>query len=690
MKKTLQIIACAVLVLSLVFNAVGGSFKLPIAPSGGSSVEGTGLAHNAVILPDGTFQFEHNGVKYKSEYERLLADDGFIYGMDYNTFGPWASQGSCLGDNEINGVKNLYNDAVVRRSLYNMKLLGYTAVNVWIGNNGGAYTYDHDTGYVTGLNAAFIENLKLLLESCRATGVDLVPSILPHGVTGGIYNDNFHGLTPQQIYYKYFAYYFDEDARKEYIDKGVKAIVDIMKDYQDCIVMVNLMVENGSAHSNETELGMDAMGNYYGVSWDSLGTLINQMHDAVKEDMLYVPTSVEDMAWDTNSYKYNDLKVDIIGFNNYNNGTSKQMELRYSTRPAYSGETNYSESRENYPTDDVIGRFHCNYLESAIEEGLKGSFFFNWMSNGADHMTFFNKPSTDDYTGFKTFATEMAYKITDLKNEHKGITNAVDVPKILYNRGTKDVYWLGARGADSYTVEKSLDGGATWTTLVSKISGDDCMLQNGFYTVTDDSIKETDTYCFRVTGHFDDGSTTVSEVSNQAQLYIPEEMFVDASGNYAGGFEGITGLTGDRNAENSNGWYDYGNIGRGMNGEYSSADAHSGSQCYHIDVENGIGEDLLYYYMEGYNLKLKPNTQYTISAWYKQTRGTVSLTVRDKSNNNLCWVPPGTTGEDWEYRDVNFVTDDTGLVTVVLMSMSEQGDGPNRIWLDDISITEAV
>ena len=99
-------------------NVFDGSVK-PLASDSSKT-----LAHGVTLNTDGTFDFTVDGVTYKNEYERILAEDGFIYGIDYNRFGTYAQYAQGLGFNEITGKKSVYKPEYVERSLYNLKALG--------------------------------------------------------------------------------------------------------------------------------------------------------------------------------------------------------------------------------------------------------------------------------------------------------------------------------------------------------------------------------------------------------------------------------------------------------------------------------------------------------------------------------------------------------------------------------------
>lgn len=205
-------------------------------------------AHGTTVDSNGNFIFTYDGKTYDSEYERLMAEDGYIFGIDDNWYGTYTQKQTVLGDNEIITAAPAYLQGQVERRLYNMKALGYNSVNVWIHKDLGGFTFDDD-GKITGLNENFTTNLRLLLESCRKTNMNLVPSLLNPG-TATNFNEGANGLTPEQIWFKYFRFYYDEEMRSAYI-AALSETLAILAEYQDVITMVNLAVENGTQMIND-------------------------------------------------------------------------------------------------------------------------------------------------------------------------------------------------------------------------------------------------------------------------------------------------------------------------------------------------------------------------------------------------------------------------------------------------------
>ena len=652
----------------------------------------TTVAHGITRKADGSFDFSVNGVTYKNEYERILAEDGFIYGIDYNKFGTYAQYSQGIGDNVITGRKSVYKAEYVERSLYNLKALGFTAINPWILAGGSGFTYD-ENGLVTGIGDRFVEDLRNLMESCRRVGIDVVPTILVHG-WGHLFNYEYNGLSPYEIRLKYFRYYYDDAAREAYVDNGVSKVCGILSEYQDIIPIVNLTVENGTL-TNDTENGMLYAED--GVSWKDFASLLNLLHDTSKKYMPDIPTSVEDVGWDINGFKYNDLKVDIIGYNYYSVKGTPNLETRFQQRPAYLGELNVGESENvNQYSDEVLNAARVRHYRSAVEGGYLGAFFFcvHTMAPGRNS-NLFAEYRTDDYSLLQDYALDLSYTITDLKNEYKGIKPIMDKPVMLYNFDSDTNYWIGGRGVDYFTLERS-DNGGKWHVIADNIDSMDNSMDNGLITYTDDTRIAGVKYRYRVIAVDYDGNKMTSDPTNENEVYVPTEMFVDANGNYAGGFEdGEYKATYDDDhlSENSNGWYVYNDDRGNPNncGRFTAEEAHSGKYSFKVDYENGIGTAGQYTTFMVYNLKLEPSRTYHFGMWYKTKRGSISITVRPVgSTDNLCYTGLTNTEEDdteWHYTEVDFNSPDDGLVRVVIMNSSKTVTD-TRFYIDDMTITE--
>ena len=168
-------------------------------------------------------------------------------------------------------------------------------------------------------------------------------------------------------------------------------------------------------------------------------------------------------------------------------------------------------------------------------------------------------------------------------------------------------------------------------------------------------------------------------------MFIPEESFVDGNGNYAGGFE-QGGLTGSNTWPNSNGWYKDEDWVPEI-GQFIKGDARTGEYSFVVDLKNGIGTlQNIYAARINYNLTLKPNTQYRISFWAKNTNIMYGVTVYDGDGNQLLWTYPYSgEGDGWGEVEATFTTGEDGKIRLRLSNLKQEDA---YLKIDDFSIKE--
>ena len=730
-RRTFKSVTGLILIVSLLAGLVVAAASGIIAELSDHG-DTTVYAHGTTKDANGNFVFTYNGKTYNSEYDRLMAEDGYIYGIDDNWYGTYNQQQTVLGTNEILNVPPAYLQGQVERRLYNMKVLGYNSVNVWIHKDLGGFTFDSD-GKITGLNESFTTNLRYLLESCRKMNMNLVPSLLNPG-TATNYNQGVDGLSPEQIWFKYFRFYYDEEMRKAYID-ALSETLAILAEYQDVITMINLAVENGTQLINDPSFENQNYGSRFGVTWEDYASLLNEMHAASKALMPHVPTTVEDVAWPCNSFKYNDLDVDILGYNYYGKKPSAElvMEDRFMTRPAYIGEFNihYDASEVRRSDEATRGMYLTNLLDYYYHNGYMGSFYFFYYASGDVGYSFFrSQTSSDKYEDFCAFVPMLTYKIRDLKNEYHGAEGVMDKPGLLYNHDSATNYWVSARGAEYYILERTEDGGVTWKTIADDIDVNTYMLSNGLMAYEDKTREEDKVYNYRVTAVNGKGEKSVSDMGNDTSVFEPINVFVDAEGNYDGGFEQGSLLEGSwgtmSDVANSSGWYErltYGNdVGVILKDKEM---ARTGEHCFYVNLFEGVGDYGMWTETNTmscwtYNLELQPNTTYTLSYWYKViAHGGFSFTVRDPETPsvNLVWTQPGqqlpaekleevlepyeglegdalreaVKNSEWLQGTMTFTTPATGRVIICLQNnrlFDENEPANTAFYLDDLQLFE--
>lgn len=648
--------------------------------------------------------FTYNGKTYKNEYERLLAEDGLIFGMDVDWFSDPTQGNTSLGDSEITGVKNGYNELTWRKNIYNIKALGFNAVNLWVLTGGAVdgVSFD-DKGIPTGLHDNFVANLKSLLDTARDVGIDVVPTLVPHGLSSYFYRV-INELTPQERAYKYYRFYWDgadSEARTAYLENVIAPICEILSDYQDIIPIVGLTVENASM-VNDPENGIFYSESPYGhITWDNFASFINDLGDEVKKVMPSVMTSVEDVGQGITSrqFYYNDLNVDIIGRNLYDiSANVTDPQDLFITKPTYIGEFNTSEASSGDYTAEKATDALLKFYPNAQKAGYKGAFFFCWDRGAGSGLNMFDGSSSSNYAQLRVYGVPLAYQISEMKNQYRKDAYGTEIPQIdkpalFYYTGGNEIYWVGTKGAESYEVQRKL-GNSEWEK-VAELSQDDA-LNNGLFCYNNkDNYELSVAYRekngvlpqikYRVIATDENGNKSTSEEGNSAEYFIPENLLKDGS------FENVGAKGLESNVLEDGGWYQVG----GAIGEFvkDSEQARTGEYCLHIDHAKDIGYHDRDYGAQLINkVTLEPGKKYAQKFWYKNSvtaDWAVIVKINDSDGTELAVSIFGTPEDDeWHQAVKEFTAPADGKVTITVIFNHEGSSEPFRCYMDDVAIEE--
>ena len=97
------------------------------------SADASETAAASAQYPAGVFSekdFSYAKAGYRNAYEKLIAEDGFMYGMDLDWVKHTMDFAWSLGDNELLNHAAAYSENSVAVDLYNIKALGFNAVNM--------------------------------------------------------------------------------------------------------------------------------------------------------------------------------------------------------------------------------------------------------------------------------------------------------------------------------------------------------------------------------------------------------------------------------------------------------------------------------------------------------------------------------------------------------------------------------
>jgi len=634
--------------------------------------------NNAVLYTEKTSDLIYkNGIKredFKNTFEYILARDGFIYGCDYNWPADVEYVNHCLGDNHIAFDGNqtaTFNRYQAFTDIYNIHAIGFNAVNYWILSSLQGITFDQE-GFAIGLDENFLENLRSVLDICREIGIAVVPSMQPHGSANSWGGKNSRGESAVYVWNKYFKFIWYKKAREMYINNVIKPVCKVFAEYQDIILCVGLTIENDTGWVSDMDLG------YYqsdiGTTWEVWTDFLNTLHDCVKEAAPFMLTSTEEAGGTEKLARLSELKVDLIGGNYYHEGSYvPPRELYVTTRPGYIGEFNVGDYHGNNYLGVRWGKKRHEFFKTAKESGWIGGFFFRYSSDHGDCTMFDPEGSTLSYEHLYEWGYGFRYVIADGIAKHRGFAPEIEIPSIMANKGSKEVYWIPSRTSDFYRLERSLDGGNSWEVISEKIEGKIASVKNGLIKYVDETITEGMEYCYRVAAVMPNGKEAMSKPNNTEKYYVAENMLQNS--DFA---------TGDFSA-----W-----VTGTHKGEIEKTDE---GYLYKIDYSN---KDTVNQYGSIYQiLNLKPATAYRVSFKFKldfiraggEHAHVKAWNIKRNSNMNTCYMASIKKDKSefgiWHSRSFNFVTTDTDTEIMIQLNQGMECDS-GVIYVSDLSVKE--
>lgn len=639
---------------------------------------GISNASNNISSSIEEFEFEKQG--YKNAWDMLLAEDGFVYGVDYNYVGDNVNFPNSLGSNHLLNKSATYNSYLANADINNMKALRFNATSYWLLQDGQGIQFD-DNGLAIGIDEEFLNNFRDLLNICRKTDMKLLPALVPHGVASN-YNDGGPAGNPEQIYYKYFRYMWDDEALDAFIKNVINPVLDVIYEYQDVVIAVACVVENATDMVDDPEAGF-YQSNRYGTTWENFANFVNQLHRAVKAKMPDMYTSIEEAGVNDPTtgtheklYRQNDdLEVDFISENYYNNnGNIEPHSVGLTTRPGYIGEMNGGGPATDLNAAEYWKSVKNNFHKSAKQGGWLGAFFFSWKAGGVDYQMITG--NTTDYATYTPWAVNFRYTILDGIYEFRGVKRpAVEASAVMANTGGDTAYFIPGRGAVEFDLERSIDGGTTWQKVNSeRITVDDNSTDNGFVKYKDTTLAKGMTFAYRVVSYDDEGNSVTGEPNNFEEFFVPENLLSASDA----GFES-NGTMGGWTHVNA--------------GKISSEDKHSGEYSFLVDKSDADNTNANYG-ADYIDVTVKPNTMYKLSFWYNcvdfhqnsgASRPYVQLCTTDNINLQATWVTEATS--DWKKVSINASVGNYDKIRIRIVTGDKNVD-VFKCYFDDFDIQE--
>lgn len=540
-------------------------------------------------------------VTYKNTYERLIAEHGFIYGVNLPWFGLSSNRSQTFGENPFTGASASYDHTFAEQALTNIKAIGMTCVRSWVFTGWGGVTMD-ENGYITGLTDEFLTNIIDYLETAKKVGITLNLVIFPHVVQSTTEID----LAFQSL--------VNPDGRAAYIENALNPFLDAIKPYEDIIVALDLYCEP-EADTQEKALVT------YGTTMDILADFILAESAAVRNKLPNMPVLISAGQNRTTEF-YNTLDLDFLGVDQYDNAGAveniKDLNTIYPAWITECGAKNDKNYSEEFNTQNVL-----SFYENARSSGYKACFYWHFAGGVALSLT-----KNIDCSDLRMSAVSLHFLILDYEYERNNIDSSqvADKPVLLYNSNPRVVKWIGSRDAASYKLELRINDG-DWQVVDDNIHADS--VDNGFYlcSYSFEELEASGKYSYRVTSTTYDGRVARSDVfscnikGTSSAICAPEDnLFIN------NGFE--TGdLTGWKSTSPPDKVADIYIVEKGS---VEDQTVHSGEYALHWKPNN----DGKCFYQP---IKVKKNTKYTLTFFAKASGEDLSPKACFSILSNASW-----------------------------------------------------
>ena len=548
----------------------------------------------------------------KTLYHEILERDGFIEGVWF----PWFTHdnlGCGLTTNEVAAkyITNAWYDFKkvgidsygadkIYREIYNLKALGFNIMGYEGSPLSEGVVFD-EYGNVLGVKQDYLKNIRRLLNICREVGMPVLWTLTMHSTVSSEYWEN--GKLAWDITAQAYA---NPKVADQYAKNFITPVCKVLAEYPDVVKMVSVGIEL------ENEINDSEIGNYfdhrfmYGVEQEPMLYFINAVTEAAKKNLPDVSRVIGSTSHDFTIYE--GIDFDFLGVNNYNiNSRVPEIDDMKATLPMLGTEFGFGDGVEI--EDEVWTIKQIRFRDNFIEEGYKGWFYWCWSATGFGGAYDLLAADGKSQTDFRAGAFTIKYNADNYRAEHRGEEIILDKPVLFCNTGSGRVEWVASRQAESLTIERSYDGGKTWTVIAENLAPADYE-KNFKGTYIDEEVANCTTggtVCYRVTADDGWGEKAVSEPNNVAEIVGPPiNVFKDLNCSFE---------TGDLTD-----WLDWGT------NTATSADGSGNYFAQVVEMEDATnGKYVLeFQYVDGEwfgihidGIDVKPNTNYVISYDYK-------------------------------------------------------------------------
>lgn len=607
-----------------------------------------------------------------TELDKILERDGYLEGIMF----PWfthSALGHGLTGNELmtEYVGNSWGTvgmeqwgvAKIYREIYNLKALGFNIMGYEGSPYGEGVIYDAN-GDVLGIKEEYLNNVRVFLDMCREIGMPVAWTVCFHSTTVNDYYAD--GKYAWDIISQAYA---NPVVADHYAERFVKPLCDVLNEYKDVVVLMVSTVEV------ENEINDSEIGNHfdqrelYGTNQENMLYFLDAVTEAVKEKMPNVPRTLAANTKDMTIYE--GIDFDFLGVNNYTiSARVPKIDTMKATLPMLGTEFGLGDGVQ--VEDEVWTIKAIQFRDDFIANGYVGWFHWCWSATGYGGAYDLLDANGKSQTDFRAGAYAIKYNADNYRAAHRGEEITLNTPVLFCNSGSGTVEWISSPQASYITLERSMDGGKTWKTLLDKVDPTEYE-QNFKGQYIDEEIAnwtEGGTVCYRVTAEDDWGDKAVSEPNNVAEILGPPvDVFADLNCSFENDLaDWLDWGTNAATAEDGVGDY----IAKAIKRD-DAPDGEYVLEFQYVDKDGDPSTKNEWFGIHIDGITVKPNTNYVISYEYMIAEPVdymtgyffINFLAADGSGNGLGdihdehsaskWLNSGSNSE-WTTEEISFKT----------------------------------
>ena len=583
---------------------------------------------------------------YKSAYERIMAEDGFIYGV---TVPWWKYSKSAFGSYvKADGTTVLptYDEATFRDIILNCKSIGLNSINFWLFTYYAGIKTD-SVGNIEGFDEYFMDNLLAVMELCKENDMSIALTTYVHTMETISYREteDWGELTFQPL--------VNPDVRKQFMDKILDPLCEAIKDYEDIITLFNVY--------SEPEGQVDGRnGAAFATDWENNFIFIKDSVAVMKKHFPNIPVTVAG-GWGSELSNYNELGLDLNGTDIYEaTGKVYDPDDENSDMPVICMEFGHDAGSGG---DTVSDEVKINHMSKSMNNfkahGYVGEYYYAYNGGTGGGLSFLNNDTMPN--SLCNMIPAMRYIIEDQKAEFRGVdlseVTAPDKPGLIGMENSLSISWIASRRADKYKLEVSKDN-KKWEVVDDNILPEDIDADgNNICDYTFKTPQAGGECYYRVTAYNSDGESAVSD----SRWYNIPELFCDEEDNLIKNHSFETG--------------DFTNWTNNAPDAFKLVKGEAAEGEYYIDVDGKITWNPLYQ-----TVNVERNTDYVLTFWAKSPSSydrqqpptvykLIDTAIWSNFTGDLYFK---NFGDDWKIYNMTFNSGERDQVTVYFADGNSQ------------------